>query len=119
MEFITREGRDQAALFPESIEDLIGDDNPACTIDARTDSLDLAGLGFGKPELNGTGRPMYDPGDMLKLYVYGYMNRIRSSRRLEAESRRNVEAMRLMPKLDPQFPRHDIIPRNQSKGSTG
>jgi len=93
MEFIGGEDRSQTSLFPESIGDYVGDDNAVRVIDAYIDSLDLAGLEFGKPEPNDAGRPMYAPRDMLKPYVYGYMNRIRSSRRLETESRRSIEAI--------------------------
>ena len=108
MEFIGGEDRSQTSLFPESIEDYVGNDNAVRVIDAYIDSLDLAGLEFGKPEPNDAGRPMYDPRDMLKPYVYGYMNRIRSSRRLETESRSSIEAIWLPGRLPPD---HKAIAR--------
>ena len=81
MEFIRGESREQTLLLPECVEDYVDDNNAVRVIDAYINSLDLAELGFGKPEPNDTGRPMYNPQDLLKLYVYGYMNRIRSSQR--------------------------------------
>jgi transposase len=101
MEFISGESRNQIILLPESVEDYIEDNNPARVIEAYINSLDLAALGFSRPQPHTAGRPMYDPKDMLKLYVYGYMNRVRSSRRLETETKRNVEVMRLLRKLSP------------------
>lgn len=103
MEYIAGENRNQMILFPENIEDYISEDNPVRVIDVYVESLDLQSLGFRKYEPNTTGRPMYSPKDMLKLYVYGYMNRIRSSRRLETESKRNLEVMWLMKKLSPDY----------------
>jgi transposase len=93
MEFISGEDRGQAILLPDSIDEYVDDNNSVRVIEAYIDSLDLEGLGFSKAAPNGTGRPMYDPKDLLKLYVYGYMNRIRSSRRLEREAGRNLEAI--------------------------
>jgi len=99
MEFISGEGREQIILFPQSISDYIQEDNTARVIDAYVDSLDLAMLDFSRSETSKTGRPPYDPKDILKLYLYGYMYRIRSSRRLETESIRNLEVMWLLRKL--------------------
>ena len=71
-------------LLPDTVDDYVGPDNPVRFIDAFVDSLDLAGAGFERAEPKETGRPGYDPSDLLKLYIYGYLNRVRSSRRLEA-----------------------------------
>jgi transposase len=101
MEFIKGEDREQAILFPESIDDYVDEDSAVRVIDAFINSLDLSKLGFVRHEPNETGRPPYDPKDILKLYVYGYMNRIRSSRRLETESKRNLEVIWLLQKLTP------------------
>jgi transposase len=108
MEFISGEDRGQAILLPESVEEYVDDNNSVRVIEAYIDSLDLEGLCFSKSAPNGNGRPMYDPKDLLKLYVYGYMNRIRSSRRLEREAWRNMEAIWLMRKLRPD---HKTIAR--------
>ncbi|MBM3120438.1 MAG: IS1182 family transposase [Chloroflexi bacterium] len=95
--------REQAILFPETLDDYISDGNPVQFIDAFVDSLDLGLLGFRRAELEETGRPPYHPGDLLKLYIWGYLNRVRSSRCLEKESQRNVEVMWLIKKLTPDF----------------
>jgi transposase len=88
-------------LFPERLEDWIGDDNPVRAIDVFVAELDLGGLGFDRVEPLATGRPAYHPADMLKLYIYGYLNRVQSSRRLEREAGRNVEVMWLVGRLVP------------------
>jgi len=90
-------------LFPEVIDEYIEEDNPVQFIDAFVDGLDLKELGFSHAELEETGPPPYNPADLLKLYIYGYLNRIRSSRRLEKECKRNVELMWLLKKLAPDF----------------
>jgi len=108
MDFIGGEDRDQTILLPESIDEYVTEENAVRVIDAYVSGLNLEELGFSKPEPNDTGRPMYDPKDMLKLYVYGYMNRIRSSRRLENESKRNLELIWLLCKLSPD---HKTIAR--------
>ncbi|MDR0511683.1 MAG: IS1182 family transposase [Treponema sp.] len=108
MVFISGENRRQAILMPDIIEDYIREDSAVRVIDAYINSLDLAGMGFAKYEPNETGRPMYDPKDILKLYVYGYMNRLRSSRRLEDETKRNLEVIWLICKLSPD---HKTIAR--------
>lgn len=95
--------REQAILFPETVDDYITDDNPVQFIDAFVDRLDVRLLGFKRAELEETGRPPYHPRDMLKLYIWGYLNRVRSSRCLEKESQRNVEVMWLIKKLTPDF----------------
>jgi len=100
--FIEGEDRTQATLFPERIDDYVAEDNPVRVIDVFIDDLDISGLGF-KSEPAATGRPGYHPKTMLKLYVYGYLNRIQSSRRLEREAQRNVELMWLLGRLAPDF----------------
>ena len=93
--------RGQSTLFPERLEDWIGEDNPVRVIDVFVDELDLGGLGFGRVEPLATGRPAYHPCVLLKLYIYGYLNRVQSSRRLERETQRNVEMMWLTGRLAP------------------
>jgi transposase len=93
MEFIIGESRGQIILLPDCIEDYVDDDNSVRVIEAYINSLDMAALGRSRPEPNTTGRPMHDPKDVLKLYLYGYMNRLRFSRRLETESKRNLELL--------------------------
>ncbi len=95
--------RSQLLLLPEAIDDYVGADNPVRFIDAFVDGLDLAEAGFARVEPKATGRPGYAPGDLLKLYIYGYLNRTRSSRRLEAECHRNIEVIWLLRTLKPDF----------------
>ena len=95
--------RSQLLLWPESIDDYVGVDNPVRFIDAFVDELDLAAAGFVREEAKATGRPGYAPADLLKLYIYGYLNRVRSSRRLEMESHRNIEVIWLLRSLKPDF----------------
>lgn len=95
------QNRDQGLLFPERLDELIGDDNAVRVIDAFVDSLDLKVLGFARIEVNATGRPPYHPGDMLKLYLYGYMYQVRSCRRLERECHKNLEVLWLLNRLAP------------------
>jgi transposase len=101
MGFVQGEGRTQGTLFPVTLEGLIPEDHVCRVIDAFVDRLDLAGLGFERAEAAETGRPGYDPRDLLKLYLYGYLQQIRSSRRLESECRRNIELMWLLGRLAP------------------
>jgi transposase len=101
MHHIAGKPREQLTLLPEAVEDYIGSDNPVRFIDAFVNTLDLASLGFLKVDLADTGRPPYQPADLLKLYIYGYLNRVRSSRRLERETQRNLEIMWLLGKLAP------------------
>jgi transposase len=100
--FIKGDDRYQATLFPERLDDYVGEDDPVRVIDVFIDDLDTSGLGF-KSEPAATGRPGYHPKMMLKLYAYGYMNRVQSSRRLEREARRNIELMWLTGRLAPDF----------------
>jgi transposase len=99
--FIEGENRNQSTLFPECLEDYIAEDNPVRVIDVFVDELDLGHLGFGRVEPKVTGRPAYHPSTLLKLYIYGYLNRVQSSRRLEREAQRNVEVMWLTERLSP------------------
>src|SRR3990170_320164 len=103
MEHIQGSDREQLTLFPEALDDYIARDNPVRFLDVFIDSLDLKSLGFEHVVLKETGRPPCHPADLLKLYVYGYLNRIRSSRRLETESGRNLELMWLLKRLTPDF----------------
>jgi len=95
--------RSQTLLFPESLEEYVAAENPVRFLDAFVGSLDLRRLGFARAQCADTGRPPYDPALLLKLYLYGYLNRIRSSRLLEAECQRNVEVIWLLGKLAPDF----------------
>ena len=99
--FIEGVDRSQATLFPEYLEDWIDEDNPVRVIDVFVDELDLFNLGFGRVAPKRTGRPPYHPSGLLKLYIYGYLNRVQSSRRLEREAGRNVEVMWLTSRLVP------------------
>ena len=101
--FIEGEARSQSVLFPERLEDWIGEDNPVRVVDAFVDELDLARLGFDGADPAATGRPGYHPAVLLKIYIYGYLNRTPSSRRLERETQRNVELMWLTGRLCPDF----------------
>src|SRR3989304_2569327 len=103
MHHVQGQERDQLTLFPEALEDYIAKENPVRFVDAYVDGLDLKGLGFRHALLEETGRPPYHPADLLKLYVYGYLNRIRSSRQLEKEAGRNPELMWLLKRLRPGF----------------
>ena len=100
--FIEGDDRDQATLFPKRLDDYVAEDSPVRVIDVFIDDLDISGLGF-KTEPKDTGRPGYHPSTMLKIYVYGYLNRVPSCRRLEHEARRNVELMWLAGRLAPDF----------------
>jgi len=100
--FIEGENRFQSTLFPESVDDYVEEDSVVRVIDVFIDRLDISGLGF-KAEPAETGRPGYHPRTMLKIYVYGYLNRVHSSRRLEREAQRNVELMWLSERLAPDF----------------
>ena len=101
--FISGEDREQLALFPERLNDCISDDNPVRFVDLFIDELDLLKLGFDKVEPADTGRPSYHPSTLLKIYIYGYLNRIQSSRRLERETQRNLELIWLTSRLSPDF----------------
>ncbi len=101
--FIEGEGRHQVTLIPECLDDFVGADNPVRVVDAFVDELDLQELGFEGSTPAATGRPSYHPAVLLKIYIYGYLNRIQSSRRLERECQRNLELMWLTGRLAPDF----------------
>jgi transposase len=103
MAYVEGIARNQLILFPEAIDDYIEEDSSVQLVDVFVDGLDLQELGFTHSQPEATGRPPYNPTDMLKLYIYGYLNRVRSSRNLEKECRRNVELMWLLKKLTPDF----------------
>lgn len=113
---IKGQSRTQATLFPEALDDFVTDENPVRVIDVFVDSVDLAKLGFEKVTAKATGRPCYHPGTMLKLYIYGYLNRIQSSRRLEKETHRNVELMWLLERLQPDFKTIADFRKDNSEG---
>lgn len=112
--FIEGEARTQATLFPEIVDDHITEDNAVRVIDVFIDGIDLSGMGF-KTDPKVTGRPAYHPATMLKLYVYGYLNRIQSTRRLEREAGRNVELMWLLGRLVPDFKTISDFRKNNTK----
>ena len=99
--FVEGTDRSQATPFPERLEDWICEDNPVRAVDVFVDEHDLAELGFGGLDPEATGRPSYHPSVLLKLYIYGYLNRVQSSRRLEREAGRNIEVMWLTGRLVP------------------
>src|SRR5262245_48647529 len=101
--FVEGEARDQISLLPECVEDYVGEDNPVRVVDVFVDELDLHALGFEGVIPAVTGRPAYDPAVLLKIYIYGYLNRVQSSRRLEHECQRNLELMWLTGRLAPDF----------------
>ena len=101
--FVEGQDRNQSTLFPERLDEYIAEDNPVRVIDVFVDELELRDLGFERVVPQVTGRPGYHPATLLKIYVYGYLNRIQSSRRLERETQRNVELMWLTEQLMPDF----------------
>ena len=114
--FVEGADRGQRTLFPESLEDWIIEDNPVRVIDVFVDELELAELGFSGVAPEVTGRPSYHPSVLLKLYIYGYLNRVQSSRRLEREAGRNVEVMWLVGRLAPD---HKTIADLRSRDPAG
>lgn len=101
--FVQGQSRSQCSLLPESVDDFIAEDNPVRAIDVFVDELDLSELGFEGIEPESTGRPAYHPSTLLKIYIYGYLNRVQSSRRLERETQRNLELIWLTGRLSPDF----------------
>lgn len=101
--FIKGENREQSTLFPARIDDYISDENPIKIVDAFVYRLNLFELGFKSAEPKSTGRSAYHPSTMLKLYVYGYLNKVQSSRKLEREANRNLELIWLLERLAPDF----------------
>ncbi|MFE8647294.1 IS1182 family transposase [Sphingomonas sp. NCPPB 2930] len=114
--FIEGEDRRQVTMLPECLDDYIGEDNPVRVVDIFVEELDLLGLGFKSADPAATGRPAYHPAVLLKLYIYGYLNRIQSSRRLEREAQRNVELMWLTGRLAPDFKTIADFRRNNGVG---
>ncbi len=113
---IQGQDRSQATLFPEALDDFVLESNPVRVIDAFVDHLDLQNLGFNRITPASTGRPGYHPATLLKLYIYGYLNRIQSSRRLEREAHRNVELMWLIERLTPDFKTIADFRKDNGKG---
>ena len=103
--FVEQADRGQWTLLPECLDDFIAESNPVRVIDVFVDALDLAEIGFAGIETAATGRPSYHPSVLLKLYIFGYLNRVQSSRRLEREAGRNVEVMWLLGQLAPDHKR--------------
>ena len=101
--YIDGRDRTQSVLFPERLDDWIDEDNPVRAVDVFVDALDLVQLGFERAQPAETGRPAYHPATLLKIYIYGYLNRVQSSRRLEREAQRNVELIWLTGRLMPDF----------------
>jgi len=116
MGYVRGERRDQGSLFPVRLDELIPQEHLVRVIEGFVGRVDLAGLGFGKATPAATGRPAYDPADLLKLYLYGYLNRVRSSRRLERECARNVELMWLLGRLAPDHKTIAEFRRTNGKG---
>jgi transposase len=114
MGYVTGECREQLMLLPESLDAYVGEGNAVRVIDAYIEGLDLNDMGFNYTEPKATGRPPYSPYDLIKLFIYGYMNRIRSSRRLQTETMRNLELMWLLKKLSPD---HVTIARFRSENA--
>src|SRR6202158_1228255 len=119
MGFIQGEDRGEGTLFPVTLEELIPEDHLCRVIEAFVGRLDMAALGFERAEPAETGRPGYDPRDLLKLYLYGYLQQIRSSRRLESECQRNVELMWLLGRLCPDHKSIAEFRRMHSAAVTG
>ncbi len=117
--FIQGEHRGQCTLLPESLDDYVADTNPVRVVDVFVDELDLGRLGFGGVAPAETGRPAYHPAVLLKIYIYGYLNRIQSSRRLEREAQRNVELMWLTGRLMPDFKTIANFRRDNGKAIRG
>src|SRR5580658_3322755 len=101
--FVEGEDRSQSTLLPERLDDYVTEDNPVRVVDVFVDNLDPAALGFDRAIAQATGRPGYHPATLLKIYIYGYLNRVQSSRRLEREAQRNIELMWLTGRLAPDF----------------
>lgn len=118
MSYVKGEAPGQSSLFPVSLDELVPDDHLVRVISAYVTRLDMRALGFTKAVTRATGRPPYDPADLLKLYLYGYLHRIRSSRRLEAECQRNVEVMWLLGRLAPDHKTIANFRRDNHKGFT-
>lgn len=119
MAHISGDDRSQLLLLPDAVDDYVGSDNPVRFIDGFVDSLDLAAAGFQRVQPKDTGRPGYDPADLLKLYIYGYLNRVRLSRQLEAETHRNLEVTWLAPAAEAGLQDDRRLPARQPEGVPG
>jgi transposase len=117
--FIEGEDRNQSTLFPECLDDYIAEDNPVRVVDVFVDALDLGQLGFCSVDPKVTGRPAYHPSTLLKLYIYAYLNRVQSSRRIEREAQRNVELMWLTERLSPDHKTISDFRKDNSKAIRG
>src|SRR5260221_2492031 len=119
MAHVSGQSRYQVTLFPEVLDEVVGGNDPVRVIDAFVDTLDLRELGFSKVAAEEMGRPPYAPGDLLKLYIYGYLHRIRASRRLEAETHRNVQVMWLIKRLTPAFKTIAVFRKDHARAIVG
>src|SRR2546422_4863882 len=119
MAYIRGEAREQTTMFPATLDELIPVDHMCRVMEAFVGRLNMAKLGFVRAEPAETGRPGYDPRDLLKLYLYGYLRQVRSSRRLEAECQRNVEGMWLLGRLQPDYKSIAEFRRMHSQAGTG
>jgi transposase len=117
--FVEGHDRHQVTLLPESLDEFIAEDNAVRVVDAFVEELDLPSLGFEGTQAAATGRPSYHPAVLLKIYIYGYLNRVQSSRRLERECQRNVEVMWLTGRLAPDFKTIADFRRDNGKGIRG
>ena len=117
--FVEGQDRGQLILLPECLDDYVGENNPVRVVDAFIDELDLAVLGFAGVVPEATGRPSYHPATLLKIYLYGYLNRVQSSRRLEREAQRNTELMWLTGRLAPDFKTIADFRRDKWRGDPG
>ncbi len=117
--FIEGEDRNQSTLFPECLDDYIAEDNPVRVVDVFVDELDPGQLGFCSVDPKVTGRPAYHPSTLLKLYIYAYLNRVQSSRRIEREAQRNVELMWLTERLSPDHKTISDFRKDNSKAIRG
>ncbi len=117
--FVEGQDRSQLILLPDCLDDYVGEDNPVRIVDAFIDELDLAALGFAGVVPEVTGRPAYHPSTLLKIYLYGYLNRVQSSRRLEWEAQRNIELMWLTGRLAPDFKTIADFRKGQRRGDPG
>src|SRR5512133_162110 len=115
MQHIQGGDRNQTLLLPVAVDDYVGRENPVRFIEAFVDQCDLQEAGFRRVQPKDTGRPGYDPADLLKLYIYGYVNRVRSSRRLEAETTRNLEVIWLLRGLRPDFKTIAVLERMEAR----
>ena len=117
--FVEGQDRSQLILLPDCLDDYVEEDNPVRIVDAFIDELDLAALGFDGVVPEVTGRPAYHPSTLLKIYLYGYLNRVQSSRRLEREAQRNIELMWLTGAAGTRLQDHRRLSQGQWRGDPG